>query len=70
MSDLVIRSQRVVMPEGIRPAAVHVSNGKIERGTEWDDVHAAAAIDDHDDLVVMPGLVDAHVHVNEPGRTE
>ncbi|HEY2847153.1 MAG TPA: allantoinase AllB, partial [Pyrinomonadaceae bacterium] len=69
MSDLVIRSQRVVLAGVTRPAAIHVMNGKIERIADWSDV-GDAAMDDHGDLVVMPGLVDAHVHVNEPGRTE
>jgi allantoinase len=70
MSDLVIRSQRVVLPQGVRPAAIRVTNAKIERIGAWDDVERAVSVDDHGDLVVMPGLVDAHVHVNEPGRTE
>jgi allantoinase len=70
MSDLVIRSQRVVLPDGVRPASVHVTNGRIERVGAWDDVTGATAVDDHGDLVVMTGIVDAHVHVNEPGRTD
>ncbi|MBV9242551.1 MAG: allantoinase AllB [Acidobacteria bacterium] len=70
MSDLVIRSQRVVLDDGVRPAAIHVSDGRIERIAEWDDVSETSDLVDHGDLVVMPGVVDAHVHVNEPGRTE
>jgi allantoinase len=70
MPDLVIRSQRVVFFDRIKPAAIYVTNGMIERVADWDDVGDAATVEDHGDLVVMPGLVDAHVHVNEPGRTE
>ncbi|MFL6375416.1 MAG: allantoinase AllB [Pyrinomonadaceae bacterium] len=70
MPDLVIRSQRVVLPDGIRAASVHVTNGRIDRVAGWNDVDGAASVEDHGELVVMPGLVDAHVHVNEPGRTE
>jgi allantoinase len=70
MSDLVIRSRRVVLKGDIVPAAVYVTNGKIDRIADWNDVDGAGTLDDHRDLVVMPGLVDAHVHVNEPGRTE
>ena len=70
MSDLVIRSQRVFSRDGLAPASVHVRDGKIERVSPWSDVAEADKVDDHGDLVVMPGLVDAHVHVNEPGRTE
>jgi allantoinase len=38
--------------------------------TAYDDVAAGAEVVDFGDLVLMPGLVDTHVHVNEPGRTE
>jgi allantoinase len=67
---LVVRSRRVVTPEGIRPAAVHVRGETIERIAAWDDVPAGATLDDAGDLAVMPGIVDTHVHLNEPGRTE
>lgn len=66
----VIRSRRVVTPEGVRAAAVHIRDGIIRRVTDWDDVPRDSAVEDVGDLVVMPGLVDTHVHVNEPGRTE
>lgn len=58
------------MPEAIGPASVHVSGGRIARIADWGDVPAGAPLDDAGDLVIMPGNVDAHVHVNEPGRTE
>ena len=69
MTDLVVRSQRVVIPAGARPAAVHVAGGRIERVAAWDDVPAGARLVDHGELAVMPGIVDTHVHLNEPGRT-
>src|ERR1044071_2228386 len=68
MSETVIRSRRVVLPDGIRPASVHVDGEKIARIGEWDG--GAGNVVDAGGLVVMPGNVDAHVHVNEPGRTE
>ncbi len=68
MSEMVIRSSRVVLSDGVRPASVHVNGEKIARIGEWDD--ADAELIDAGDLVVMAGNVDAHVHVNEPGRTE
>ena len=52
--------------EGVRPASIEFGD-RIERVGEWDR-HAAAV--DYGELVIMPGLVDSHVHVNEPGRTE
>jgi allantoinase len=69
-TDLVIRSRRVITPEGIAPAAVHISGGRIAALREWDVSADGAALVDAGDAVVMPGLVDAHVHVNEPGRTD
>lgn len=59
-----LRSNKVVFPDGIRPAIIHHDGGVIQGVSE------GAADDDYGDLVVMPGLVDSHVHVNEPGRTE
>ena len=70
MTDLVLRSTRVVTPEGLRPAAILVSAGSITAINGYDGVPTGTAVDDVGDLVVMPGLVDTHVHVNEPGRTE
>ncbi len=71
-ADLVIRSQRVVTPAGVQPAAVHLNEtkGQITKVSTWEDVERGAALVDAGDLLVMPGLVDSHVHVNEPGRTE
>jgi allantoinase len=70
VTDLVVRSQRVVMADGIRAAAIHVADGRIERIAAWDDVPAGARLDDMGELAVLPGIVDTHVHLNEPGRTE
>ena len=69
--DLVIRAKRTVFPDGIRPCAVSVSNGVIGGIDDFDaPVDAAKEIIVPDDQVLMPGLVDSHVHINEPGRTE
>lgn len=68
--SLVVRSRRVVTPGGIAPAAIHVRGGKIERVAAWDEVPAGAAVDDVGELAVLPGIVDTHVHLNEPGRAE
>jgi allantoinase len=69
MSDVVVRGRRVVLPDGMQSAAVHVENGRIVAVTGYDDAPASAATL-ADDEVLLPGLVDSHVHVNEPGRTE
>jgi allantoinase len=68
--DLIVRGNRVVIPDGERPASIHIRNGVIEKISAFTDVPAIANIYEAGDLVVMPGLVDTHVHINEPGRTE
>src|SRR5215217_6984715 len=67
---LVIRSRRVVLREGERAASVHIEGGVITRIADDADHPTGAQVFDVDDCVVSPGIVDTHVHVNEPGRTE
>src|ERR1044071_9341377 len=67
--DLCIRGQRVVTPEGDGPAAIYVRRGRVEEVTEFEDVPDDCPLVEAGDRVVLPGLVDSHVHVNEPGRT-
>jgi allantoinase len=68
--DLIIRGQRVVLPEAIAPRSVHIREERIVFVGDYDDVVAGCEIVDAGDAVVMPGLVDTHVHINAPGRTE
>ncbi|WP_371655454.1 MULTISPECIES: allantoinase AllB [unclassified Streptomyces] len=73
MSDvnLVLRSSRVITPDGTRPASVAVAGGVIAAVLPYDaEVPAGARLEDFGDDVLLPGLVDCHVHVNDPGRTE
>jgi allantoinase len=63
-------SSRVVTPEDVRAAAVIVAGGQIEAVVPREDVPAGATIEDVGDLVVSPGIVDAHAHINEPGRAD
>ncbi len=60
-----IRSNRVVTPSGVIAATIHLDGPRIAAIE-----HDSRADIDYGDLVIMPGLVDSHVHVNEPGRTE
>jgi allantoinase len=57
---LILSATRVVFPDGVRPATIHIQDGRIARVEEGGS----------GDLVISPGIVDTHVHVNEPGRTE
>src|SRR5690349_13855195 len=68
MADFVVRSERVVTGGTVRPASIHVKDGKIERVGDFDD--APAGSDNFGDMAILPGIVDTHVHLNEPGRTE
>lgn len=69
--DLLLRAERVALPDGVRAAAVGVRDGRIATLAPLDaPLHAARVVDLGEDEVLLPGLVDSHVHVNEPGRTE
>jgi allantoinase len=72
VADLVIRGSRVVLPEGVASASIQISDGRIVGIGGFDDFPAGSEIIEArgESSVVMPGLVDTHVHVNEPGRTE
>ena len=65
------RAERVVLPDGERPAAIAVEDGKVvgilEKDAPWE---ADEEVLVPDGQALMPGLIDIHVHVNEPGRTE
>lgn len=69
--ELMLRSTRVITPEGTRAATVAVAAGKITAVLAYDaEVPPGARLEDFGDDVLLPGLVDTHVHVNDPGRTE
>jgi allantoinase len=69
--DFVIRGQRVVLPSRVGPASIFIHDGRISRVGEYEEALTELdLIDVQDTSVVMPGLVDTHVHINEPGRTE
>lgn len=68
--ELALRSRRVVLPDGERPATVLVRGGRITAVLGHDATTPAAEVVDLGELALLPGLVDTHVHVNEPGRTD
>ncbi len=72
-----LRSTRVLTPAGLAPATVLVDGERISAVRGWNDVSSdllpgAGPIDliDFGDRVLLPGLVDTHVHINDPGRSE
>jgi allantoinase len=70
VADLIVRGKRVVMPSGERAATIHVRGGVIAAISGFDEIVQGVPVHEAGDFVVMPGLVDTHVHINEPGRTE
>jgi allantoinase len=71
MSLQAFISRRIVTPEGIRAGAVLVDGERIRAVVRVDEIPPdAAAMRDFGDAAILPGLVDSHAHINEPGRTE
>jgi allantoinase len=68
--DLIVRGRRVVTSEGERAAAIRVRGGVISAIAAFDDLPKGSLVHEAHDFIVMPGIVDTHVHINEPGRTE
>jgi allantoinase len=65
-----IRSTHIVTPQGVRSGVVLIEDQKIAAIEPHDYTGNADISNDVGDLFVLPGLIDAHVHINEPGRTE
>ncbi len=63
-------SNRIVTPQGTRPGALLIEGETIRAICNTSEIPADATIHDHTRLAILPGLVDTHVHINEPGRTE
>jgi allantoinase len=68
--DLIVRGKRVITPGGERAAAIHVRGGVIAAVSGFDEIAAGAPVHEAGDFMVMPGVVDTHVHINEPGRAD
>src|SRR5713226_8212841 len=70
MSLEAFLSRQVVTPHGIEAAAVLVEDGRILDVVPPGQVPAQISAQDFGEAAILPGLVDSHVHINEPGRTE
>jgi allantoinase len=70
MSELVIRSERVVFTDGTRAATIRIRDGFVQGIGRHDEHVAGVPLVDAGTLVVLPGLVDTHVHINDPGRSD
>src|SRR5687767_3883207 len=67
---MIVRSERVVLPEGVRAAAIHVRDGRIVEIAPHASRPAGVPEIEAGHLVVLPGPVDTHVHINDPGRAD
>src|SRR5262249_37427703 len=65
-----VTGERVVLPGGVGPATLHIRDGKIVQLHGHRERFAGVGSIDARDWLVLPGLVDTHVHINEPGRTD
>ena len=69
--NLVIRGPRVVLPDSIAPASIHIVDNTIVAVGSYESVpEGCELVEANEASLVMAGLVDTHVHINEPGRTE
>ncbi|MBS1493871.1 MAG: allantoinase AllB [Bacteroidetes bacterium] len=60
-----LKSRKVLIDGKIIPASIFIENGKISEIKDYSE-----EAEDFGELVIIPGIVDTHVHINEPGRTE
>jgi allantoinase len=67
--DLIVRGGNVVTPEGISRVDLGILDGRIVRIAP-EISEASAATVEAADKYIFPGILDAHVHFNEPGRAE
>jgi allantoinase len=69
MHETVFKSRKVLLPEGLKAAQVIVANGIIKDVVPYNATVDGTIIELEDQLL-LPGVIDPHVHINEPGRTE
>jgi allantoinase len=69
-ADLIVRGRRVITSAGERAAAIHIHGRVITNISAFESIPQGSAVYEAGDFVVMPGLVDTHVHINQPGRTD
>ncbi|MBI4369458.1 MAG: allantoinase AllB [Elusimicrobia bacterium] len=69
-NEWILKSDNVVTDQGVTSAAIWIQDGKIQKITPPGQAPKNATILDAGALAILPGLVDTHVHINEPGRAD
>src|SRR5688572_710777 len=64
------RSAPVAANVELAPRALHIEDGRIQAITEFDEAGNPSVLVEAGDFLVTPGVIDTHVHINEPGRTD
>ena len=70
MAKTIIKSNRIITPSGMQPGYIIINDGSIEDVVEQLNTLEVGSITDAGNAVVMAGIIDPHVHINEPGRTD
>jgi allantoinase len=70
MTTQAIRSRRVATPTGVREATILIRGGTILEVGPPDRLPGSVLVEDFGNLLILPGLVDTHVHINDPGRAD
>src|SRR5687767_5493015 len=67
--DLAFRSKNTITPEGTKAAMILIKDGKIAELASF-ETKADCPVIDLQEKFLLPGVIDPHVHINEPGRTD
>lgn len=70
MKEFLIYSKRCFIDDRFIAATLHIKNGKIDKIYNGFQKKESIPFFDYNNLIVMPGIIDAHVHINEPGRED
>ena len=70
MTRTIVRGERVVLPDAERAASLYIADGRIVGIGGYHEIPAGVPVLEAGPLVVMPGLIDTHVHINDPGRAD
>lgn len=70
MSVFILQGERVIFPDGERPGALYISEGQIKAIGRRHQFAGYEEVIDVGDRIIMAGVIDVHVHINEPGRTD